>query len=132
MLFFTYIKIKTMKTYIKIVITTKGCDNEDALIGFFGNGRLHISFSSIPELIYIITDEAFSASEGELCLEQLREKLNNCNGVTMYASAIIYHGTSSHKYLFGVAQNKYDELKVTFVERDYFIEYSLCNLAIDI
>lgn len=107
---------------------TKEGSRNDAIIGHFRNGRLHISFSRLPELIYILTDKPFSANEGERCIEQLREKLNNCEDVTGYGSAIIYHGTSSHEYVFGVAQNEYDELQETFVKRDYFIEYSLYDL----
>ena len=123
--------MNTKKRNIKIIITTKGCDRKDAVIGNFRNGRLQISFYSLPELIYVIVDEQFTANEGELCLGQLREKLNNCEGVTVSTSEILCHEIYSHNCLFGATQIRHNELTAVFIERDYFIVYSLYNFAMD-
>ena len=122
--------LSTTKTdSIKITITTKGSNKKDVVIGSFTNGRLHISFDSLPKLICILIDEPFCANEGEECLRLIREKLDNCEFVTRSGSAIRYHATSSHEYVYGAAKNESEYFQEAFVERDYFIEYSLYDLT---
>jgi hypothetical protein len=111
---------------INVTITTKSCDQKGAVIGAFKNGRLDISFSSVPEFIYILTSKPFSANEGELCLGVLREKLCTCEELLVNGYVMKYHNHSPSDYFIGgLIKETLDEC---FKAIHYHITYSLHKL----
>jgi hypothetical protein len=124
--FYQIFKFNFMFKQINVIITTKACDINDALRGYFREGRLEINFSKLPKIIYILIDEPFNSNYCERCLGILREKLIDCEELMIKGYVMRYHNHAHSDCVLGGLS--FDTSNKCFIEIDYQITYSLHDL----